>query len=73
MVRPLQISVVKNVWSKMPLNSSHFLGTLIFLHSEAENVIVAVTLCKALFTFKCYLPLKYLVQTDYLPSHLKLL
>lgn len=57
----------------MPLNSSHFLGTLIFLHSEAENVIVAVTLCKALFTFKCYLPLKYLVQTDYLPSHLKLL
>jgi len=42
-VYPLQISVVKNVWSKTPLNSRHFLGTLIFSHSEPENVSVAVT------------------------------
>lgn len=37
---------------------------LVFTHLEAENVIVAVTLCKALFTFKCYLLFKCLVQTD---------
>lgn len=48
----------------MSLNSRHFFGTLIFSHSEAENVILTVTLRKALFTLKCYLQPKCLIQTD---------